>query len=81
MSTENNNVDNNLNNDCLYDESSFHPWQQIIRGRSTCTWNVYDIQQTLKSENRETINRKDIAHALHIKTYYAKPKLFRFLQT
>ena len=77
MSTENNNVDNNLNNDSLYDESSFHPWQQVIRGRSTCTSNAYDVQQTLKSENRETINRKNIAHALHSRTLLRQTKVIQ----
>ena len=77
MSTENNNVDNNLNNDNLYDESSFHPWEQVIRDRSTCTPNLYDVQQTLKSENRGTINRKYIAHALHSRKLLCQTKVIQ----
>ena len=65
MSTQTSNEHQQLNKDELYNESTFHPWQTVIRGRSTCTANAYDIQQLLRSENKTPITRKDIAKALH----------------
>ena len=47
MSTQTSNEHQQLNKDELYNESTFHPWQTVIRGRSTCTANAYDIQQLL----------------------------------
>ena len=51
MLTETINTQQQLNNDNLYDESTFRPWQTVRRGRSTCTANP--------------IKRKDIAQVLH----------------
>ena len=38
---------------------------------------MYDVQQTLKSENRERINRKDIAHALHSRNLLRQTKVIQ----
>ena len=77
MSTENVNAEQNLNNNELYDDSSFHPWQQVIRGRSTCTANAFNMQQALKSENKEPLNRKDIAPALHNRNLLRQTKVIQ----
>lgn len=37
----------------------------MVRGRSTCTANIYDIQRELIDNNQPLINRDNIAEALH----------------
>ena len=64
MSGQTSKEDQPLNNDEIFDQSSFHPWQTVVRVRSTCTANAFDIQNMLKSENQTLISRKDIAAAL-----------------
>ena len=64
MSGQTSNEDQPLNNDEIFDQSSLHPWQIVVRGRTTCTANAFDIQNMLKSENQTLISRKDIAAAL-----------------
>ena len=58
MSTPTSDEHQQLNNNKLFDESTFYPWQTFIRGRSTCTVNAYDIQQLLRSKNKTPITRK-----------------------
>ena len=65
MSTQTTNEHQQLNDDQIYDESTFRPWHVVIRGRSTCTANAHDIQQLLRTENKDPITRKDIPKALH----------------
>ena len=50
MSTQTSNEHQQLNKDELYNESTFHPWQTVIRGRSTCTANAYSSDQKTKSQ-------------------------------
>ena len=35
MSGQTSNEDQPLNNDEIFEQSSFHPWQTVVRGRST----------------------------------------------
>ena len=65
MSTETINAQTELNNDELCDESTHRPWNNIIRGRSTYTANIFDIQHDLKTDNEDPIHREDIAQVLH----------------
>ena len=65
-----NNETNNtsqLNNDELHYEDTYKPWTNVIRGRCTCTANIYDIQKQLIDENITPINSEDVANALHNK--------------
>ena len=65
MST--NNINDNtqtLNNDDLNFTDNHKPWTTVIRGKSTCTANMYDIQKELIDNNQEPITREDIATAL-----------------
>ena len=64
MSRQTSKEDQPLNNDEIFDQSSLHPWQIVVRSRTTSTANVFDIQNMLKSENQTLISRKDIAAAL-----------------
>ena len=77
MSTDTNNTNTNqdtnndinntpqLNNDELQYEDTYKPWTNTIRGRCTCTANLYDIQKQLIEENITPINSEDVANALH----------------
>ena len=78
MSTENINAQQELNNDELYNESTRRPWYHLIRGRSTCTANAYDIQHASKTKNKDPLNRKDIAHALHNRNLLHQTKVIQF---
>ena len=78
MSTENINTQQELNNDEHYDESTRRPWYHLIRGRSTCTANAYDIQHASKTKNKDPLNRKDIAHALHNRNLLRQTKVIQF---
>ena len=80
MSTENINAQQELNNDELYNESTRRPWYHLIRGRSTCTANAYDIQHASKTKNKDPLNRKDIAHALHNRNLLCQTK-YKFHRT
>ena len=65
MST--NNINDNtqtLNNNDLNFTDNHKPWTTVIRGKSTCTANMYDIQKELIDNNKEPITREDIATAL-----------------
>ena len=77
MSGQTCNENQTLNNDEIFEQSSFHPWQTVVRGRSTCTANAFDIQHTLKSENQTLISRKDIAEALHKRNILRQTKVIQ----
>ena len=53
-----------LNND-LEILSTFRLWNNVIRGRSTCTANIYIIQHELLDAQQDPTSRKDIVKALH----------------
>ena len=55
-----------LDNDNLnYTNTDNHqPWTTIIRGKCTCTANIYDIQKELLDNNKEPITRESIAKVL-----------------
>ena len=62
-----NNINDNtqtLNNDDLNFTDSHKPWTTVIRGKSTCTANMSDIQKELLDNNQQPITREDIATAL-----------------
>ena len=62
-----NNINDNtqtLNNVDLNFTNNHKPWTTVIRGKSTCTANMYDIQKELIDNNQEPITREDIATAL-----------------
>ena len=77
MSTQTTNEHQQLNNDELYDESTFRSWHAIIRGRSICTANAYDILQLLRTENKDPMNRKDIAKALQNRNLLRQTKVIQ----
>ena len=77
MSTQTTNEHQQLNNDELYNESTFRPRHAVIRGRSTYTANPYDIQQLLRTKNKNPITRKDIAKALHDRNLLRQTKVIQ----
>lgn len=77
MSTQTTNEHQQLNNDELYNESTFRPWHAVIRGRSPYTANPYDIQQLLRTKNKNPITRKDIAKALHDRNLLRQTKVIQ----
>ena len=66
-----------LNNDDLYDETTFRPWTTVVRGRSTFTANIYDIQHDLIQEKKAAIDRDDIAKALHERNLLRQTKVIQ----
>ena len=65
MSTDNiNNITQTHNNDNLNFTDNHQSWTTVIRGKSTCTANIYEIQKELLDNNEEPINREHIAKAL-----------------
>ena len=63
MSTYNiDDITQTLNNDNLSYTDNHQPWTTVIRGKSTCTANIYDIQKELL--DKEPTNREHIAKAL-----------------
>ena len=77
MSTQTTNEHQQLNNDELYNESTFRPWHAVVRGRSNYTANLYDIQQLLRTKNKNPITRKDIAKALHDRNLLRQTKVIQ----
>lgn len=49
----------------------------MVRGRSTCTANIYDIQRELIDNNQPLINRDDIAEALHKRNLLRQTKVIQ----
>ena len=73
-----NNETNNtpqLNNDEPHYEDTYKPWTNVLRGRCTCTANIYDIQKELIDENIAPINSEDVANALHNKNLLGQTRL------
>ena len=54
----------NTNNLNFTDNHKPWPWTTVIRGKSSCTANIYDIQKELIDNNHEPINREHIATTL-----------------
>ena len=89
MSTETNNTTINqdtnnetndtplLNSDELQYEDTYKPWTNVIRGRCTCTTNIYDIQKQLIDENIAPINSEDIANANHKKNLLCQTRVIQ----
>ena len=55
----------------------YKPWNNVIRGRCTCTANVYNIQKQLIDETITPINSEDVAQALHKKTLLRQTKVIQ----
>ena len=66
-----------LNNDNLSYESSYKPWKTVIRGRTTCTANIYNIQKKLLDNNKPPITPDDIAKALHHRNLLRQTKVIQ----
>lgn len=49
----------------------------MVRGRSTCTANIHDIQRELIDNNQPLINRDDIAEALHKRNLLRQTKVIQ----
>lgn len=49
----------------------------MVRGRSTCTANIYDIQRELIDNNQLLINRDDIAEGLHKRNLLRQTKVIQ----
>ena len=70
---DNTNIDNN---DTNYMQT-YWPWTNVVRGRSTCTSNIYDIQKELIDNNKPPMNRDDIAQALHKRNLLRQTKVIQ----
>ena len=70
---DNTNVDNN---DTNYMQT-YWPWTNVVRERSTCTSNMYDIQKELIDNNKPPMNRDDIAQALHKRNLLRQTKVIQ----
>ena len=89
MSTDTNNTNTNqdtnndinntpqLNNDELQYDDTYKPWTNVIRGRCTCTANIYGIQKQLIEENITPINSEDVANALHNKNLLRQTRVIQ----
>ena len=89
MSTDTNNTTTNqdinnktnntpqINNDELHYEDTYKLWTNVIRGRCTCTANIYDIQKQLIDENIPPINSEDVANALHKKNLLRQTRVIQ----
>ena len=49
----------------------------VIRGRLTCTANIYHIQKELIDNNKSPITREDIAKALHQRNLLRQTKVIQ----
>ena len=74
MSDDNTNEPNDLNNDTLNYDDPHRPWTMVVRGRSICTANIFDIQKELIDNNKHPINRNDKAEALHKQNFLRQTK-------
>ena len=59
-----NHSNDNANDDTNYMQT-YRPRTNVVRGRSTCTTNIFHIQKELIDNNKPPINRDDIAQVLH----------------
>lgn len=65
MSTDNLNDPTNLDNNDLDYNNPYRPWANVVRGRCTCTANIYAIQEELIPNKKTAINSEDIAKSLN----------------
>ena len=77
MSDDNTNEPNDLNNDTLNYDDPHRPWTMVVRERSICTANVFDIQKELIDNNKHPINRNDKAEALHKQNFLRQTKVIQ----
>ena len=56
---------------------SYRPWTNVVRGRSTCTSNIYDIQRDLIDNEKPPINRDDIDQALHTRNLLRQTRVIQ----
>ena len=47
------------------DPSEYQPWRQEVRGKRTCTADMFIVQDVQQENHATSIDRKDIAQALH----------------
>ena len=80
MSTDDNNSspEPELANENLDYDNSYKPWTTVVRGRCTCTSNLFDIQQELIQNKKPTITRDDIAEALDKRNLLRQTKVTQF---
>ena len=77
MSDDGTNEPNDLNNDTLNYDDPHRPWTMVVRERSICTANVFDIQKELIDNNKHPINRNDKAEALHKQNFLRQTKVIQ----
>ena len=73
-----NHSNDNANDDANYMQT-YRPWTNVVRGRSTCTTNIFHIQKELIDNNKPPINRDDIAQALHKRNLLRQTKVIQIL--
>lgn len=75
--TETENEYSDLNESDLDYDNSYRPWTTVIHGRSTCTANIYAIQDELISEKQDPLNSDDIAKSLHNRNLLRQTKVIQ----
>ena len=56
---------------------SYKPWTLVVRGRSTCTSNIYHTQKELLDNNQPPITREHVAEALHNRNLLRQTKVIQ----
>ena len=77
MSEDHINENTNVDNDDTNYMQTCRPWTNVVRGRSTCTSNIYNIQKELIDNKKPPINRDDIAQALHKRNLLRQTKVIQ----
>ena len=77
MSQDHINDKTNIDNDDTNYMQTYQPWTNVVRGRSTCTSNIYDIQKELIDNNKPPMNRDEIAQALHKRNLLRQTKVIQ----
>ena len=80
MSSDSNNYSTAQTNSDLDDSdleynNTYRPWIHVVRSRSTCTANIYHIQEELITEKLELLDYDDIAKALHTRNLLRQTKV------
>ena len=57
--------------------NSYRPWTYAVRGRSTCTANIYHIQEELIHEKLAPLDCDDIVRALHNRNILRQTKVIQ----
>ena len=57
--------------------NSYKPWTFVVRGRSTCTANVFIIQEELINEKLQPLDYDDVARALHNRNLVRQTKVIQ----